>query len=188
VEWEVEFADSAFLWDRSKISGDDGGFSIPSPEDCVLITCAHLFFENHEIKLADFFKITSKLKNCSIDWDYMLGHARKLNWSDAFCLTMLLVDLVHKYLCGRGILPQNMFSTIEETNRSQFQFFQKISKPFSSGCAPLTIPYAVATFFFIRRVLRESNLSLVRRFERIDRVASDVLRERTLGSKSLPFP
>ncbi len=184
VEWEgTRFADSACLWRRSEISGDDGGFSIPSPEDCILITCAHLFFENHEVKLTDLFKITSKLKDCNIDWGYILGHARRLHWDDAFCMAMLLVNLVHKDLSGRNMLPQSTFSKIEEMNHSNFQLFQKVFKPFSSGCTPLAIPYTIAALFFLRRVLRESNLSLVARINHIDQVASNVLRERILRPK-----
>ena len=57
VEWEgTEFIDSRDLW-RTSRNSDDNEFSVPSPENCILITAAHLFFEDHEIKLGDLSKI-----------------------------------------------------------------------------------------------------------------------------------
>jgi len=191
VEWEERFLDSAYLWQRSETACNNGGFSVPSPEDCVLITLAHLFFENHEIKLADLLKITSKLRNCNLNWDYMFGHAKRLHWDDAFCLAISLVNLVHKDLCGKDMLPEKVLSKIGDTNPRYFTLFQRILKPFSSGCAPINIPYNISALFFLLRVLRESDLPLVKRFKHIDRVASNVLRERivarTLRSKKLGF-
>lgn len=179
VEWEgTQFVDSACLWNRGEISGDDDIFLIPSPEDCILLTCAHLFFENHEVKLVDLFKITSKLRNCNLNWDYMFDHARRLNWNDAFCLTILLVNLVYKDLYGRDMLLQDLLPKIEKTKGSYFKLFGRTLKPFSSGYAPLKIPYTISAFFFLKRVLRESNLSLAGRFEHMSWVASNVLKER----------
>jgi hypothetical protein len=178
VEWESEFVDSSLLWRRAKLSGDDGGFLIPSPEDCVLITCAHLFFENHEVKLADLFKITSKLRDENIDWSYMFEHTSRLYWRDAFCLTILLVDLVARDLSGKSMLPDSILTKVEEMTGAHFQLLQRTLKPFRSGCIPLTIPYAISAFFFLERVLRESDSPLHMRLGHIDRVAANVLRER----------
>jgi hypothetical protein len=186
VEWEgTQFLDSACLWHNSKVSGNDDGFFIPSPEDCILITCAHLFFEDHEVKLADLFKITSKLRNCNINWDYVLEHARRLNWNDAFYLAILLVNLVHKDLCRRDMLSRDLLSKIEETNGSYINLFPRTLRPFSSGCVPLKIPYSISALFFLKRVLRESNLSLAGRFKHMSWVASNVLKERIRLSRVL---
>lgn len=178
VEWEgTQFADSASLWRRCKVSFDSK-FLVPSPEDCILITAAHLFFEDHEVKLADLFKITSMLGNHSINWDYMIDHARKIHWDDTFCLIMLLVNLVHEDLFGRSMLQRTVLSRLEETRYGYVNLLRKTMKQFNSGCVPLNIPYAIAVLFFLRRVLSESSLSLAGRFKHADWIASNVLRER----------
>jgi hypothetical protein len=188
VEWEgTQFADSSYLWRRSNISDDYDGFSVPSSEDCILITCAHLFFENHEVKIADLLKITSKLRTSNINWDYMFDHASRLNWNNAFCLTILLVNLIYKELSGRNMLSQDRLIKIEETNYGCFKLFQRTLRPFSSGCTPLQIPYSLSVLFFIQRVLGESDLSLYRRFRHLDWVASNVLRERSIRSREPSF-
>jgi hypothetical protein len=183
VEWEgTQFIDSRDLWGRSRISGGDNGFSVPSPEDCILITAAHLFFENHEIKLADLVKIDSIIRNYSIDWDYILDHAQRLHWNDAFRLTMLLLNLVHNHLYGQSMLQQGIPSKMEEVNHDYIDFFQKIMNPFSSGATPLKIPYTVVSLFFLRRVICESSLPLVERFKHVGWIASDVAKRRTFSS------
>lgn len=181
VEWEgTQFIDSRDLWIRSEISGGDDGFLVPSPEDCILITAAHLFFENHEIKLADLLKIDSRIRNYSIDWDYISDHAQRLQWNDAFSLTMLLLNLVHNDLFGRSMLQHRVLSKLEEVNNGYIGLFRKIMKPFSYGATPLNIPYTVAVLFFLRRVIFESSVPLAKRFKNVGWIASDVAKRKTL--------
>jgi hypothetical protein len=183
VEWEgTQFIDSRDLWDRRRLCTRDNGFLVPSPEDCILIITAHLFFENHEIKLDDLFKIDSIIRNYSINWKYVHDHAQKLHWNDAYRLTILLLNLVHNHLYGQSMLQQGVLSKMEEVNHDYIDFFQKIMNPFSSGATPLKIPYTVAGFFFLRKVLSDSSLPLVERFKHVGLVAYDVAKRRTFSS------
>jgi len=183
VEWEgTQFIDSRDLWDRRRLCNRDNGFLVPSPEDCILIITAHLFFENHEIKLDDLFKIDSIIRNYSINWKYVHDHAQRLHWNDAFRLTILLLNLVHNHLYGQSMLQQGVLSKMEEVNHDYIDFFQKIMNPFSSGATPLKIPYTIAGFFFLRKVLSDSSLPLVERFKHVGLVAYDVAKRRTFSS------
>jgi hypothetical protein len=183
VEWEgTSFIDSSLLWSRSRSSEGAVDFLVPSPEDCILITCAHLFFENHEVKLADLIKIASKFKSSTLDVDYMLEHAGRLDWSDAFCLTLLSADLIHRELCGENLLSTNVASVIEKRASFQFSFVKRAMKHLDPGFVPLSIPYSVSASFFLLRVLRESDLSLAARFRNVDWIAANILRERARRS------
>lgn len=180
VEWEgTQFINSYELWTRQKISEDCGGFLAPSPEDCILITAAHLFFENHEIKLADLLKIDSRIRNYDLDWNYMFNHVRKLHWDDAFLLTMLLANLVYKNLYGRNMLQQQVPARIEEVNNHWNHLFLKTIKPSSSEVIPLKIPYSIAVLFFLRRIIGDSSLSVTERLQRTAWIAYDVTKRRT---------
>lgn len=184
VEWEgTQFIDSRDLWGRSRISGGDNGFSVPSPEDCILITAAHLFFENHEIKLDDLFKIDSIIRNYSTNWDYMFDHAQRLHWNDAFRLTMLQLNQVYNQLYGRSMLQKSVRSKMEELKHDWSNLFRKIMNPFSSGATPLKIPYTVAGIFFLRKVLSDSSLPLAERVEHVGLVACDVVKRKTTSSE-----
>jgi hypothetical protein len=184
VEWEgTQFMDSRDLWGRSKISDGDDGFSVPSPEDCILITAAHLFFENHEIKLDDLFKINSRIRNCSINWEYVFDHARRFHWNDTFRLTMLQLNQVYNQLYGRSMLPKSVLSKMEELKHDWSNLFRKIINPFSSGATPLKIPYTVVGLFFLRKVLSDSSSPLAERVEHVGLVACDVVKRKTTSSE-----
>ena len=88
------------------------------------------------------------------------------------------MNRVYKDLCGRDLLQQSVLSKIEGPGHAYFDLFQKTTKPFNSGCIPLRIPYSVATLFFLRRVIHESNLPLKKRYQHMNWVASNVLREK----------
>ena len=184
VEWEgTQFVDSTDLWARSKVTNDEGGFYAPSAEDCILITTAHLFFENHRIKLADLFKITSAISNNKIDWNYMLDHTKRLHWEDAFCLIMLLSNLACRELFGRNIMEKNILSKIEEEESNHVFFFQKILNAPSSNTTPIVIPYYFVVLFFIRRILYDNSLPFIERLKHVDWIASNVLRERIVRTQ-----
>lgn len=181
IEWEgTQFIDSQNLWSRCRVSVSEGGFYVPSPEDCILITAAHFFFENHDIKIADLLKIASRVRQYDLDWDYIIDHSRRLHWDDAFCLSMLLANHAHESLFGRKMLRQSVLSKISETNHAWVALFQKLIRLSSSGNTPFGIPYGLAAFFFIRRILLDSGLSLSQRLSHVDWVASDALRRRVL--------
>jgi hypothetical protein len=185
VVWEgTQFVDSRNLWDKRRIGKENNGFFVPSPEDCILITTAHLFFENHEIKLDDLVKIDSFIRNCSINWDYICDHAQRLYWNDAFHLTMLLLNLVYKELYGRSMLRHSVLSKMEELDHGYIKPFLKIMKPFGVGPTPLRVPYAVAGFFFVQRVLRDLSLTLAGRFNHLGFIAYDVTKRKIRFARS----
>jgi hypothetical protein len=181
VEWEgTPFIDSRSLWERKVFFGGGKGFFIPSHEDCILITAAHLFFEDHEIKLVDLFKIDSKIRDHNLNWDYIIDHAHGLHWDDAFSLTIFLLNRIYEDFYGQNLLQQSVLSKIERVGQAYIDLFQQTMKPFNSGCVPLKIPYGVVAFFFLRRVIRESNLPLKERFQHVNWIASNVLREKII--------
>jgi len=176
VEWEgTQFLDSDKLWRRKRNSKGDWSFSIPSPEDCLLITAAHLFFENHEVKLSDIIKVNSIVKNQSFDWSYVFDHSRTLHWGDSFVLTLLLINTAYEKLYRERIFRQDTFSMLQNAYS-----YIKLAKGFSSiGKRDFAeIPYSLSALFFLKRVLGDSNLSIFQRVQHINWIASDIARRR----------
>lgn len=179
VEWEgTQFVDSDELWSRTRTSDDSGGFSMPSPEDCVLITAAHFFFENHEIKLADLLKLNSCIRNNNLDWHYAIDHAKKLHWNDAFALSLLLTDQVFKDLYGRNLLPDNVINEMKQISHGHVALFQKFLPSNGSTCVPFNIPYSFGALFIVQRIVQESSIPLAGRLNHIAWIASDIVRRR----------
>lgn len=182
VEWEgTQFMDTRDLWGRSRISSDNGGFLVPSPEDCIMITAAHLFFEDHEIKLADLSKVDSKIRNFNLDWDYVFDQVRKLHWDHAFALVMSQLNHLCSGLYERGMLEETPLSRIEELEHSWDDLFRKIIVPFDPKWTLMKIPYPVAGFFFLRKVLDDSDSSLHERLRRLALISGDVVRRNTVS-------
>lgn len=185
VEWEgVQFVDSLELWHRHSTAAN-GGFFTPSPEDCILVTIAHLFFENHEIGLLDLLKLELCIRNYDIDWDYVIRHARKLGWIDALYLTLLLVDRSYALLLHGNLLPRKVLSDIEGSIGPSARIMLKTIRLFDSGLTPIRIPYIVSAFYFVQRVMCSSGSDLPERLKSIHFVVVDVLRRRILPVKNI---
>jgi hypothetical protein len=179
VEWEgTRFVDSANLWSRCISTEGESPFCYPSPEDCILITVAHLFFENHEIKLADLLKVESKLRNNPIDWDYMFDHVERLHWKDAFSLTMQMLNLIYQNLYGKGLLENKVLQRMKTGNFYLVDSVFEILKPMCSRIAPFKIPYAVSAFFFVKRVIQESEMTFPKRLNHLSWIAGDITKRR----------
>ena len=177
VEWEgVEFLNLEKLWERRKLYKEDSTMiSAPSPEDYILIATAHLFFEDHNVKLRDLIRISLCLVSQPIDWDYVLDHVERLRWSHAFCLVMLLLDDVYEVLYGQKMLPPYVTSRIEECLPL---YCKVLLKCLDADRIPLEIPYAIPALFFVRKVLADVEMTPLARIGLLGFVASDVLRRK----------
>jgi hypothetical protein len=180
VEWEgTQFVDANYLWRRSIVARSDDGFLVPSAEDCVLITVAHLFFENHEVKLYDLFKVCSILKEFELNWHYAVEHSKRLHWNDAFLLTLSLMDWIYINLYSQHLVNTETIEKLDKANYYLYnRFIKAIIAYLSFGKLPTEIPYAVSGFFFLRRVFHDSDASLAERSKHTMWVASEVVKLR----------
>lgn len=177
VEWEaVEFADPQNLRDRARdFMDNETGALVPSVEDAILITIAHYFFEDHEIKLYDLLKLWSLVNKENTDWGYIFRQAEKLRWNDALTLNLNLINRMST-CCFR----RNMFEQSAEKNTSiSPSWVSKIITFDSNGL--LRIPYGVSALFFLRKVLRNPEIAFPEKSQQIIYVLSDLLRRRIIG-------
>jgi hypothetical protein len=178
VEWEgTQFVDTKLLWQRRKLS-NDGLFFVPGPEDCILITLAHLFFENHEIKLTDLLKVQSKLADNTIDWDYLFKHAEKLIWLDALIMGLTMMDTMNKLLYNKPLLNPESLQIIKKYYYPHVSLALRLNTLVNE---PTKIPYVLSALFFLKRVLLQSNWSKKRRFKHVIWITSDIIRRRSPG-------
>jgi hypothetical protein len=185
VEWEGEqFMNTEDLWSRCRIVRKNRGYHVPSLEDCILVTIAHLFFENHEIGLGDLLKLDACIRSHDTDWDYVFNHAHRLGWSNALYLTLLLANKSYAFLFSSNLLPRGVLSRIVESTRRCDRIMLKTVKPTRRDLTPLAIPYAVPAFYFVRKVMRSSGLGLSERLQNIDFVAADVMKRKIKLARS----
>ncbi len=80
VGWGTGFLVDEWLWERVRPSADDPDVSILGPEDELLVTLAHAFYEDKEFKIWDMVKARHCLGDARFDWDYCARQAEERGW------------------------------------------------------------------------------------------------------------
>jgi hypothetical protein len=175
VEWEaVEFAEADNLRRRSRPLQDaDCGALTPSIEDAVLITIAHYFFEDHEIKLYDLLKLQKLLAEGKVDWRYIGREAERLSWGDALALN---VDLLNRM--SAHFFDQKLIKNAQMQIPQRGVFTKAVS---FAPEGPLKIPYLVSATFFLRKVMRNPDCVFTEKSHQVIYVFSDILRRMSIG-------
>jgi len=174
VEWEaIEFANKENLLSRARFFlNEETGALVPSIEDSILITIAHYFFEDHEIKICDLLKLCCIAKEQKIDWDYIITQAQKLGWESALFLNLRMLNEMSKKYFGMQLFPS--FS-----NKSVLNISSIFLKANSYGV--FKIPYAISASFFIQKILKNVDYSFNEKSRQIVYVFSDVIGRKILG-------
>jgi len=102
VGWMVGFMDEAALWQRARLHGS---IRVPSPEDIVLITVAHSFYENKRFTLADLMKMRRSAQG-GLDFYYMERVARSRGWAEGLYFCLLIWAHLEEGLWGHSSLPK----------------------------------------------------------------------------------
>ena len=177
VEWEAaEFADAQILRKRARpFINKETGALVPSVEDSMLITVAHYFFEDHEIKVYDLLKLMGLSRDGKPDWNYMFNEAAELGWGDAFALNMQLLNRMSVCCFGQKAFPESINPDISREAKFVFKTitFDSVGK--------FNIPYGVSALFFLHKIFRSPNFSFYQKCRHVDYVLSDILRRRVIG-------
>ncbi|MBC7260940.1 MAG: nucleotidyltransferase family protein, partial [Chloroflexi bacterium] len=89
VGWMVSFLDEEALWQRCRNAQDDPLVTVPAPEDALLITLAHCFYEDKRISLLDVLKVAHCLRQ-GVDWTEVYRVATWRGWRDGLDVALLL--------------------------------------------------------------------------------------------------
>jgi hypothetical protein len=176
VEWEaVEFAEAPNLRGRSRPLQDAKcGALTPSVEDSVLITIAHYFFEDHEVKIYDLLKLWNLLGQGNIDWQYIYDEADLLSWSDALSLNVNLLNRMSKQYFSTDFITQYPHMQAAQNNM--------LNKAITFGAqGQLKVPYFVSALFFLRKVQRSPQFLWPQKTRQVIYVFSDILRRMSIG-------
>jgi dTMP kinase len=113
VGWMTSFLDEERLWQRCRPASDESWVTIPAPEDALLTTLAHWFYEDKRLSLQDLAKCAYCLRQ-GVDWDEVYRIATWRGWRDGFDVSLLLCSYQEKALYGQTLVPS---SVLEEAWR-----------------------------------------------------------------------
>lgn len=104
VGWMTSFLDEERLWQRCRPARDEDWLTIPAPEDALLTTLAHWFYEDKQLVLQDVAKYAHCLRQ-GVDWDEVYRIATWRGWRDGFNVALLLCSYQESALYGETLVP-----------------------------------------------------------------------------------
>lgn len=155
VFWGGTFLDSESIWkNRPKEPIEDIVFTL-SPEDCVLTTLAHSFYENAGVRLLDLSIIKYLVEGKKIDWEYLKAIADRYKWIDGFYSSLLIYEYLHKNIFENELFPLEVIQKAEDfVNKDRFLriIVPKVLK--SKMMMPFYIPIVLSKTLAYKKILR----------------------------------
>ena len=145
VGWNVGFLDDEPIWQNSTISPDDETVRAPSPEDVILITIAHSFYENKQFRLADIVKVRDCWRQGKLDWIYLEKAASQRGWLDGLHFCLLTCAHIEKSLWGETTISKQALDNWETSLKHHpmiYRYYRKITRR-----NPVMLPFVVSFTF-----------------------------------------
>lgn len=169
VGWMVSFLDEEVLWQRYGRAQDDPLVAVPAPEDALLITLAHCFYEDKQVRLLDVLKCAHCLRQ-GVDWAEVYRVATWRGWRGGLNVALLLCAYQERMLYGETLVP---VSVLQQAWRELPVWIQAFLGRYLGRRAlhalchgeqemhgalvqvPLRIPFWFSKVFFYNKLLRD---------------------------------
>ena len=155
VGWGTGFLVDEWLWERVRPSADDPAVSILCPEDELLVTLAHAFYEDKEFKIWDVVKVRHCLGGPGFDWDYCARQAEERGWLAGLNVILGCVSRVEAAWFADARIPPHV------PRRAP-----SLSLPAVDAAAlPARIPFAYSKRQYFAKVARDRRLSPAQKWD-----------------------
>jgi thymidylate kinase len=179
VGWGTGFMHDAEVLARARPAPDDPELWLPAPEDALLITMAHAFYEDKAVKLGDLWKVMWLLR-APLDWEAIARQAEQRGWLDGLWTCVQLWAGVEALLYGGHSFPQTVVD--EAQRRASAADRGYVAQRLASAQAfPLDISFRLSKRHYYGKVLRDPALTGAER-------ARDIWKHSWAGvERRLPF-
>jgi len=153
IKWESEFISTNDVWHRSR-EMQMFGYSVylPSPEDCLLIDCAHATFEARLIRLCDVLQFVKIIKTEKINWDLVIKRMIQYHIEAAGYVYFIGMDTILKEIYNSSVIPSEVIKNFEaQINGEKFAIKWAKNKIISDVIVelPLRISLFSSVLFFL---------------------------------------
>jgi len=166
VGWMTSFLDEERLWQRCRPAADDPWITIPAPEDALLTTLAHWFYEDKRLTLQDVLKCAHCLRQ-GVDWDEVYRIASWRGWRDGLNVALLLVSYQETALYGQTLVPSSVLEGAWRGTPSwaqkRLQRYTGASASTAPAVAPMRISFLFSKAFSYAKLWRDPSRSRARR-------------------------
>jgi dTMP kinase len=180
VGWMVSFLDEQAMWPRCAESDDDPCVMVPGPDDAMLTTLAHYFFEDKRVALLDVIRFVHCLRR-GVNWDEVYRVAGWRGWRDGLNVSLLLCAYQERALYGETLAPVPLLERAwrecpswAQTWMARWLSANAIGSLWQEGVGrdaggveqlPLRIPFVFSKVFFYTKLMRDPTRSKGRRIK-----------------------
>jgi len=158
VGWGVGFMDENTLWERCRPSPDDG-FTVPSPEDIILINIAHAYYENKRFRLSDLAKVRDQWSRGPIDWPHLEKVALQRGWLEGLYFCLLLVVHLEEATWGVSAVPPELRDSWEAALKRRsytYRYYRKMLRR-SPVTLPFNLSFVFSKYLYFKKILCDRN-------------------------------
>lgn len=165
VGWGVPFLDDAVLMERVRPSEDDPWVIVPHPEDALLVTIAHAFYENKSFKLLDIARIRHCLHQEILDYANVQRIARERGWEDGLAFCLLLYHELEVALYDEGRLPEPVLAWARSVISADPWLARWMEKTLNrnQGHFPFRVSFTLSKILYYKKILRDSRRNMATR-------------------------
>jgi thymidylate kinase len=178
VGWGVPFLDDASMWGRIHGSEDDPLVNVPAPEDALLVTIAHAFYEDKCFKLLDIVRARHCLRQKGLNFSEIERIARERGWQDGLAFCVLVLDRVEDWLFGERSIPEEALERARGRVGSSGWLSRRLDETLGRGEVrfPFRVSFLFVKLLYYRKVLTDPTRA---RGKRLD----DLVRTLAWGAK-----
>ena len=161
VGWGTGFMDDEGLLARGRQAADDRALWIPSPEDALLVTMAHAFYEDKAVRLGDLWKVIHILRQGELDWEGIYRQVRLRGWEEGLDACIWLWAGLERALYGAHSFPKGLARQAQERSPASSRRYlaRSLAADEEHETFPFRISFAFSKSQYYRKIWRDGTLS-----------------------------
>lgn len=182
VGWGTGFLVDEWLWERVRLSQDDPLAAILCPEDALLVTLAHAFYEDKEFKIWDVVKARHCAGAGGFDWDYCARQAEARGWLHGLNAILHRVSRMEQKWWGAARLLSRVPGREGAWAGWEARYDSRLA--LGGDALPSPLPFAYSKRHYFTKVARDRRLSAIEKWDDALRHAlAGVRRKLRVGSQ-----
>jgi len=158
IGWGTGFMDDEGVLQRARRAPDDVDLLVPGPEDALLVTMAHAFYEDKAVSLGDLWKVTYILRQGELDWQLLLGQAARRGWQEGLDACIWLWAELERQCYGEHSFPLEVVRQAQVRSPAYSHRHLRSCLENGSVAFPFRISFGFSKQHYYRKVLRDAAL------------------------------
>jgi thymidylate kinase len=164
VGWGVPFVDNDSLWKNARPADDDPDILIPGPEEALLVTLAHWFYEDKQLSLGNLLATECALGRLHLPLSEVGEAAARFGWEEGYWAALEVADIAWRDLYGTPLLGRGRREEVDEgLSRHRSVAHRLLPKVTYGGREPARMSLFQNKVIYYRKILRDPSRSVWRR-------------------------